>query len=132
MISVSSISEDGFQLSVVEGSRTPLVTFTGNGDTSAIEPLGRFLTQLHEQLVASSFDLVVVDLAELYFMNSSCLKAFVSWIHKVDVGPKQYTIRLLTNPRQHWQRRSLATLQRLAPSVVEIEQAHSLAPAATR
>lgn len=132
MISVPSITEEAFQLSVVEGSRTPLVSFTGNGDTSAVEPLGRFLTQLHEQLVKSSFDVVVVELEELYFMNSSCLKAFVSWIHKVDTGPRHYKIRLLTNPRQHWQRRSLATLQRLAPSVVEVEQAHSLAPAERR
>jgi hypothetical protein len=45
----------------------------------------------------------------------------VAWIYKVDTEGRPYKIRLLRDPALHWQRTSLATLQRLAPEVVVIE-----------
>jgi len=71
---------------------------------------------------------IVVDVSELYFMNSSCLKAFASWIHQVDSSQCPHRIKLLSNARQHWQRRSLDTPRRLAPAVIDIEQVTSALP----
>ncbi|HWO12197.1 MAG TPA: hypothetical protein VNN80_22030, partial [Polyangiaceae bacterium] len=53
--------------------------------------------------------------------NSSCLKAFVSWIYKVNTSGKPYRIHLQVNPRQPWQRRSLEPLKRLAPTIVFLD-----------
>jgi hypothetical protein len=73
-----------------------------------------------------------VDLCDLYFMNSSCLKAFVSLIYKVNTTGRPYQIHLQMNPRQPWQRRSLEPLKRLAPAVVFLEDMSSqLAESAT-
>src|SRR4051812_43278047 len=98
------------------------VKLSGNGDAEAVSPLDRFLTQLHQKLMEANATSVVVDLGDLYFMNSSCLKAFVAWIYKVRTTGNPYRIRLQLNPRQRWQRRGLEPLQRLAPAVVFLDE----------
>jgi hypothetical protein len=115
------IVESGFALVPISGA-PPKVRFTGNGDSEAIAPLARFLRQLHSELLLHHLTQVNIDLGDLYFMNSSCLKNFVSWIHKVDTEGKPYEITLLTNPRLQWQQRSLAGLQKLAPTIVSIAE----------
>jgi hypothetical protein len=98
------------------------VRFSGNGDSEAVPLLQEFLRKLHEELSIKQASVVHVDLGELYFMNSSCLKGFVSWLHKVDTTGALYKVVLRMNPRQRWQLRSLATLKRLAPETVVIEE----------
>lgn len=121
-LNLPRIEEKGFALQAFDQD-PPLVRFTGNGDSEAIAPLERFLRQLHTELLDKRCISVSVDLHELYFMNSSCLKNFVAWIYKVDTEGKPYEIQFLTNPRLHWQQRSLATLRRLAPTIVSIAEA---------
>lgn len=122
MLSLSAIRANGFALVPVLDAPVPTVKFTGNGDAEAIAPLDRFLKLLHKNLLDEKSTAVHVDLADLYFMNSSCLKAFVSWIYKVNTSGKPYQIHLQMNPRQPWQRRSLEPLQRLAPAVVILDE----------
>jgi len=102
------------------------VKFSGNGDGEAIAPLDRFLKLLHKNLTDDKSTSVRVDLGDLYFMNSSCLKAFVSWIYKVNTTGRPYQIHLQMNPRQPWQRRSLEPLKRLAPAVVSLDDLSEL------
>ena len=66
---------------------------------------------------------VWVDVTQLYFMNSSCIKAFANWIHDVQTGEHRYLIRMLLNPNLNWQKRTLKTLARLAPTVVQLQDA---------
>jgi hypothetical protein len=121
MLTLSAIRANGFVLVPVLDGPSPTVKFSGNGDAEAITPLDRFLKLLHKNLLDDASTSVRVDLAELYFMNSSCLKAFVSWIYKVNTSGKPYRIHLQVNPRQPWQRRSLEPLKRLAPTVVFLD-----------
>lgn len=118
-LNLPHIVESGFALLPVQAD-APQIRFTGNGDSEAVGPLSRYLRQLHTELLGKHCTTVSVDLRELYFMNSSCLKNFVSWIYKVDTEGKPYEITLMANARLQWQQRSLATLQRLAPSIVTI------------
>ena len=76
---------------------------------------------LHGEAMGLGLGEVVIELSDLDFINSSCLKAMVAWIYKVDTQGRPYKIRLLRDADLHWQRTSLATLQRLAPEVVVIE-----------
>jgi hypothetical protein len=119
-LNLPTIAEQGLTLAPVdaEGAR---VRFSGAGDTEGVAVFERFLALLHEHAVASGIKRLAVDLEQLTFINSSCLKALVSWIYKVDTSGRPYTIVLLRNPRMHWQKSSLSTLQRLAPQVVSIE-----------
>lgn len=122
MLTVTEVVTKGFSLGSVKESAEPRIRFTGNCDFDAVEPLGKFLKLVDTEMLSRKYASVSIDLEELYFMNSSCLKAMVSWIYGINEAGQPYTIRLLTNPRLHWQKRTMRTLQRLAPQVVEIEE----------
>lgn len=133
MLRLLGIRTEGFALVLADAGAVPVVRLSGNGDGEVVAPLDRTLKQLHEELVEASVRSVVVDLGELYFMNSSCLKAFVSWIYKVRTSGKPYQIRIQYNPNQRWQQRGLEPLVRLAPAVVFLDQIKvaTSAPAST-
>ncbi|HKO94831.1 MAG TPA: hypothetical protein VJU61_26935 [Polyangiaceae bacterium] len=115
------IEEEGLQLGPVEGAQGR-VRFAGTGEAEGAAVLDRFLGLLHRQALVQELRRVTIELAELEFINSSCLKAMVAWIYKVDTEGRPYQIHLRRDATMHWQRTSLATLQRLAPDVVVIEE----------
>jgi len=130
MLSLPAIRANGFTLVPLDGGPVAVVKMSGNGDAEAVSLLDRFLKLLHKNLTDEGRTSVAVDLGELYFMNSSCLKAFVSWIYKVNTTGRPYQIRLQMNPRQPWQRRSLEPLKRLAPAVVFLDEVIDAKPEA--
>jgi hypothetical protein len=114
------VEEQGLTLGPVPG--TPgRVRFAGTGEADGAAVLDRYLGLLHQQAVSRELREVTLELWDLEFINSSCLKAMVAWIYKVDTEGQPYKIRLLRDASLHWQRTSIATLQRLAPDVVIIE-----------
>ena len=115
------IEEEGLQLGPVAGTQDR-VRFAGTGEAEGAAVLDRFLGLLHRQALANDLRRVTIELEELEFINSSCLKAMVAWIYKVDTEGRPYKIHLRRDASMHWQRTSLATLQRLAPEVVVIEE----------
>lgn len=118
---ISSVVKPGFSLEPwIDGDRL-VVKFCGNGDMTAIAVIASFLKALHTEAMRLEVHEVVLDFRELYFMNSSCFKAFVSWIDTVKNEAKGYQIRFLTEPDLQWQRRSLEALRRLAVGVVSVE-----------
>jgi hypothetical protein len=119
--SLPTIERDGFSLTPVSGA-VPCARFSGTADIHAVPEVNRFLEVLHTELLGSRANAVEIELRELYFMNSSCLKAFVSWVHKVNTTGRPYQIKFLTNRNLRWQARSISTLQRLAPAVVLFEE----------
>lgn len=96
---------------------------SGTADTGVREQLEEFFTQLHAEAVRLNATAVVVDVRELEFMNSSCLKVFVSWLAQLREleTPHQYKVRFRSNPQLLWQRRSLAALSCFAIDLVTIE-----------
>jgi len=115
------VEEEGLQLGPVLGARDR-VRFAGTGEAEGAAVLDRFLGLLHRQALSSELRRVTIELEELEFINSSCLKAMVAWIYKVDTEGRPYKIHLRRDASRHWQRTSIATLQRLAPEVVVIEE----------
>lgn len=114
------VEEEGLSLGPVPGA-PGRVQLAGIGEAEGAAVLGRFLGVLHDQAIAAKWAEVTLELERLEFINSSCLKAMVAWIYKVDTEGRPYTIRLIRDAGKHWQKTSLATLQRLAPSVVIIQ-----------
>jgi hypothetical protein len=119
-LDLPTIEEQGLTLGPVGGVRGR-VRFAGTGEAEGAAVLDRFLGLLHDQALAQELTEVTIELEELDFINSSCLKAMVAWIYKVDTGGRPYKIRLRRDASMHWQKTSLATLQRLAPTIVIIE-----------
>jgi hypothetical protein len=114
------VEEEGLTLAPVPGA-PGRVRFAGTGEAEGAAVLDRFLGLLHREALARELREVTIELRELEFINSSCLKAMVAWIYKVDTEGRPYKIRLMRDPSLHWQRTSIATLQRLAPEVVIVE-----------
>ena len=89
---------------------------------SNVDVLAVYLKQVASALVDSSIAAVSFDFRDLYFLNSSCLKAFVTWIcGMVADRVTPFQITFVTNPKFHWQRRSVEALQRLAPKNIQIQ-----------
>jgi hypothetical protein len=122
MLSLPAVRTDGFSLSLSTSGNVPVLKLSGNGDAAAVSPLDRSLSLLHHNLMVANSKSVIVDLCDLYFLNSSCLKAFVSWIYTVRTAQVPYGICLRLNARQRWQRRGLEPLQRLAPTIVSLDE----------
>jgi len=120
-LGLSPLVESGFQLSPRVDGPNLVVSFSGNGDMTAVEALGRYLKEVHTEALSLNVEEVRFDLHDLTFMNSSCFKAFVTWIDVVSRIENGYKIRFLTNHRHAWQRRSLEALRCLSPNVVRVE-----------
>jgi hypothetical protein len=121
-LGIAPLSVEAFAIEPDLDDTRLLLRVTGNGDMAAAEPLDRYLKLVHKEALRVRVKEVAVNLCELYFMNSSCLKSFVTWIDTLStVVDRRYKIRLIGSPKLVWQRRTLDVLQRLGPSVVNLE-----------
>jgi anti-anti-sigma factor len=97
------------------------VRFAGTGDLRTVVELDQFLTTLHREAEARQVREVIVDLKQVEFLNSSCFKAFVSWLGRLQDSKGPYHVRLLSSSKYHWQKRSLHALRCFAAEHVTIE-----------
>ncbi len=96
----------------------------GNADYAALDALETLLTRIHAEAGRSDVRETVVDLRELEFMNSSCFKSFVTWINDIQEleERKQYKVKFRSNPKMHWQKRSLHSLRCFAVELISVEE----------
>ena len=80
----------------------------GNADQRGNTLLDTFLQAADQQAVAAGVKEIVVDFRELEFMNSSCLKALVTWLRRArEHAPEErYAIRFVHEPQAHWKIRA--------------------------
>jgi hypothetical protein len=97
--------------------------FIGNADMDAIAPLETLLPRLHAELLRVGAKEIEVDLRDLEFMNSACMKLFVNWVSDILDVPeeKRYRLRFRSNPEIRWQKRSLMALQCFTTDVVTVD-----------
>ena len=121
-MSIRPIDDQEFRAQASGGGPDLHVTLVGNADLTVKAELYRFMTAVHEEARRTGAKEVVVDLKELEFINSSCLKSLVWWISSVNelTADRQYRITFLTSPAMYWQRRSLSALAGLASDLVSI------------
>ena len=102
-----------------------------NGDTLTVkvtgvvemrdpgELLNPFWIGIDETAMARGVKRVEVDFRDLSFMNSSGILTLVRWITRAKAhAPAAYTIALQYDGNATWQRTSIPTLAKLAPSIV--------------
>jgi hypothetical protein len=95
----------------------------GYADLPAKAHLDVFLDAADQRSLAAGIREVVVDFRELVFMTSSCLKALVTWLGRVQERPaeQRYAVRFLREPTAHWQTRSFGALVAFASEVLTVE-----------
>jgi hypothetical protein len=115
------IDSDELRATANESAGLLKVGLVGTGEAGQAEVLFEFCQLLHLEAQTRKAN-VEVDLRELEFLNSSCFKAFVTGFAQVQEldATDQYSIHLISNPRKHWQKRSLGALESFAPGLITI------------
>lgn len=122
-LAIADVSAESLQIEGRIADGVIALRIAGTADLAARADLEDYMRRLHDEAVRTSASAVVVDLRELEFMNSSCLKVFVVWLAQLrdmDAGA-HYKVRIRSNPDLLWQRRSLAALSCFAVDLVTIE-----------
>jgi hypothetical protein len=99
-----------------------LMALSGTADGRWTVPVAEFVAAVEQEAESAPTARVVVDFQQLEFMNSSCFKAFVTWLqHLLDMpADSRYRIRFVSDPKRHWQARSLRALACFATELVEV------------
>lgn len=120
---IPPVEDVDFSARAASGRPDLHITLSGNADLTVKAQLEIFMAAVHEEASRLAAREVVVDLRQLEFMNSSCLKSFVWWISSVHelAAERRYHITFLSSPEMYWQRRSLNALAGLATELVSIE-----------
>ncbi len=118
-----TMKESDFAAQASARDRRIQVNLTGTADLTVRVQLDRFLRDVHSEAQRRLAEEVTVDVRQLEFMNSSCLKCFVWWIGAVQeqVGDGRYRIVFVSSPAVYWQRRSLNALACLANEIISIQ-----------
>ncbi len=84
---------------------------------------GGVLEAAYDRLVSSKRSEVTIDIRSLVVMSSSCFKAFVSWIDRLQDTPDdtRYRVRFVYDEHEHWQSRSLGALAGFAVDLIRLE-----------
>jgi hypothetical protein len=116
-------SNEAFTAEVSMEASSMRIRMTGDANMDAVERVGQVMLEVHAEAVRGRSTEVIVDVRQLEFMNSACFKKLVTWIALVEeVEPdSRYRIRFLSNPKMHWQRRSLHALHCFALELVSVE-----------
>ncbi|HEX7500053.1 MAG TPA: hypothetical protein VF524_07065 [Polyangia bacterium] len=120
---VRTTTENGFAANASTGEGRILVSLSGTADVTIRNQLDHFLREVHQEAQRRRAEEVTVDVRQLEFMNSSCLKCLVWWVSTVQEQPTEgkYRIVFLSSPSVYWQRRSLEALACLAGDLISIQ-----------
>jgi hypothetical protein len=120
---METMKENDFSAHASASERKIQVSLTGTADLTVKTQLDRFLREVHTEAQRCLAEEVTVDVRQLEFMNSSCLKCFVWWISTVQEQPGdgKYRIVFVSSPSVYWQRRSLNALACLANEIISIQ-----------
>lgn len=119
-LSVQPLEQSTFGIEPELRATELALAFRGTGDLDAVEALGEYLETAFEDVRRLGLASIRFDFRELEFMNSSCFKAFVTFIERSKELPSLQIV-FVTDPRHHWQRRSLEAPRRLAMGRVSVE-----------
>ena len=120
---VESVITKGLKVVPETAAGVITIALSGSCDTESLPLLDPFFAAVHTEALRIGARKVILDCESLYFMNSSSVKCFVTWLARVKaMNPtERYSVQFNTNKHLSWQKRSLAALQRFAPAVVGIE-----------
>jgi len=116
-------TENDFAANASVSERRIAVSLSGTADVTIRNHLDHFLREVHQEAQRSRAEEVTVDVRQLEFMNSSCLKCLVWWVSTVQEQPAEgkYKIIFVSSPSVYWQRRSLDALACLADDIISIQ-----------
>lgn len=123
MINVATVNEPTFSAAITRDAEAIVVRFAGTADSVAQKYLDQLLTDVHDEARRLHVSRVQVDVRDLRFMSSSCIKDLIVWLEKVrkTEDASRYLVAFLSSGAQPWQRRSLHALSHFARGIVSVE-----------
>lgn len=122
-LKIDPVSNAEFSARAIGRGRTATCYLRGEADMQAQPQLRAFLEAVHAEAERLGLSEVFFDFRELEFMTSSCFKEFVTFASKLQAVPKarQYRACFLSDPKSHWQKRSLFALSRFANDLISVQ-----------
>jgi anti-anti-sigma regulatory factor len=102
--------------------RKLILKLSGTFDMTSAASLQLYLEQVQTEARKLALLELVIDVVEVYYLGSSCIKAFVTLTVGLQHGTAGMLLRIMTNPRLDWQDRAFSVLARIAPERVTVEQ----------
>jgi len=121
-MNLQRVKKDGYSIEANERTQCLSVILTGTFDMTASQDLQKFLDEVREEVLATKPQRLEIDVSSVYYLGSSCIKAFVSLTAALKAATKRPTMRVLTSSRLDWQERTFAVLARLAPEIVFVDR----------
>jgi anti-anti-sigma factor len=120
--SVSDIKITSFSTRSQQRGDALIVAMSGNADMAAHDQLKVFLDEVHRTAAGLGVRETVLELQDLYFMNSSCLSLLLRLVNSVlQSKHSKYILRFRLNPNLRWQKRSMDAIRSYAEDVVVVE-----------
>jgi anti-anti-sigma regulatory factor len=99
-----------------------ILKLAGTFDMTSAHTLQVYLEKVATLARESRLNEVVIDVVDVYYLGSSCIKSFVTLTVGLQNGTAGLLLRIVTNPRLDWQERAFSVLSRIAPQRVIVEQ----------
>lgn len=124
MTEIVVVKGEGFKGVVRADGAEFRVELEGTADYAALAALEMIADRTHGEAVRLDARRVVVDLRRVEFMSSSCFKAVVGWIARIQDLPAndRYQVEFVAAAAHRWQRRSLHALQCFAEELVSVTE----------
>lgn len=120
-LAVQRVSASSFAFTPSFHETDITVQLSGTADLVAVEPLQGFLTELRGDIARLKPRRLEIDVRELYFINSSCLKALVNLVFFLREADHTPLLEFVTDKKLTWQERALSPIRRMSPSTVAIK-----------
>ncbi len=123
MIDIPTIDANDLRAASTYADGQLALSFTGSADSRSQDAIEAMLSQTHNEALRLAVPEVAVDFRDCDFVNSSCFKAFVVWLERIQEleASQQYKLRFLSDETKAWQRRSLQALSCFAIELVHVE-----------
>jgi hypothetical protein len=117
------VEAEGYSLEAVDSGERGSLRLKGTFDMTANPNLSLFLVSIEGEIQRLHWCEVILDVTEVYYLGSSCIKSFVALIEALKKVSSRPQIRVVVSPRLDWHERTFSILARLAPTLVTIEKA---------
>ncbi|MGC4067578.1 MAG: hypothetical protein QM784_23615 [Polyangiaceae bacterium] len=122
-LTLEPMSREGHSIVPRLEDRRLILKLSGTFDMTSANALQAYLEQVASEARRQQLLELVIDVVEVYYLGSSCIKSFVTLTVGMQNGTAGLLLRVVTNPRLDWQERAFSVLARIAPQRVRVEQA---------
>lgn len=101
--------------------RARVLRLIGSADNATANGLANLFGDLHDELIGKKAKQITVDMRDLDFMGTGCVRELVAWFKQLEGIVGRYTIKLRSNPAIGWQRNTLPALACFDTTLVTVE-----------